>query len=92
MIFRVIAFAALVGIFNCVLIEPALAYQEDSALSQDNEAHCCFLCSSMYHQWVSPGHSPDTPAILASDAIIPSNLSLHIEPFPDSIFHPPLAL
>ena len=92
MVFRIIAFIALIGISNCVLIEPALAYKDDSALSRDDEAHCCLLCSSMHHQWISSGHSPFTPAILALDAIILLNLSLRIEPFPDSIFHPPLAL
>ena len=87
-----LAFVALAGIINCMMIEPVLAYKEDPAVSQTDEAHCCFICHSMHHQWISSAASTFFPNLVPSQDAFPLTTDLRIDPLPASIFHPPLAI
>lgn len=87
----IIAFVALVGILNCVMIEPALAYKEDPAASQTDEAHCCFICHSSHHQWIVSSISSDFPYLVLTGPTVLQELQFLIDPPAGSIFHPPLA-
>ena len=87
------ALAALVGIINLAVLETALAYQEDKVISsQMDETHCCFICHPTHHPWVSSDTLKLTPRILPSQEAVQVKIDLRIDPFPSSIFHPPLAL
>jgi hypothetical protein len=92
LVFRVIAFIALIGIFNCVLIEPALAYKDDPVESQNEETHCCFICHSMHHQWLPSETSTVTLDAVSSQGAFWPTVDFHLDPLPASIFHPPLAI
>lgn len=87
-----IAIVALVGILNCVMIEPALAYKEDPAASQTDKAHCCFICHSSHHQWIASSISSDFPYLVLTGSPVLQELQFLIDPPAGSIFHPPLAL
>ena len=86
------AFVALVGIINCVVIEPAHAYKEDKAVSSTDDAKCCFFCCSLHHQWL-----PLTPGLkvftnLTAMLFVSPAFSFAPDPPAGSIFHPPLAV
>lgn len=87
-----VALVTLVGIFNCILIEPAFAYKEDPAASQKDEAHCCFICHSSHHQWIAGGSSSDFPHLIPTASAVLQETQFLIDPPAGSIFHPPLAL
>jgi len=84
----------LVGILNCVVVEPALAqFQEHHATAAAEEGgHCDFICHSFHHQWIatSPNaliHEPSPSQSLVSERFYGSP-----EPPLRNIFHPPLVL
>lgn len=87
----IVAFVALAGILNCVLIEPAFAYKEDFAANQKDEAHCCFICHSSHHQWIAGNISSDIPYLVPAGPPVLQELQCLIDPPAESIFHPPLA-
>ena len=91
-IISVIAFVALIGIFNCVLVEPAIAYKDDPVVSQNEETHCCFICHSMHHQWLTPKTSTVSPDVIPSQGAFWPTDYFRLDPLPASIFHPPLAI
>ncbi len=91
-VLTLIALITLAGIINCVLIEPALAYKDDPAVSQQEETHCCFICHSMHHVWISPEGSATIPSVLPALGALYLSFVLRIDPPVGSIFHPPLSL
>ena len=89
MVFALIAFVALIGFVNCVLIEQALHHDESPSASQTDKTHGCMICQSVHHQWTAPEGttvvSPTTPLGMR----IPLSVDLDKDLFPASIFHPP---
>ena len=88
-----IAFVALAGMLNCVVLEPAHAYNEDKVVSDtSDDSECCFFCCSVHYQWL-----PSTPSLkvltrLFAMLFIPSAFSFTPDPPTGSIFHPPQVL
>ena len=87
-----LAFVALAGIINCMVVEPALAYKEDSAVAGQDEAHCCFICHSAHHQWAPAGNGMHFPAPLIKADFVPNEGSFYLGSFASSVFHPPQSL
>lgn len=87
------AFVALIGIINCMVIEPAFAYKEDKAACQtSDETHCCFICHSGHHQWTSPATTSMAHRLVVSDHLLVLPFDVQIDPPLGSIFHPPTTL
>jgi hypothetical protein len=88
-----LAFIALAGIINCMVIEPAFAYQEDETACQtESETHCCFICNSAQHQWIS-----SVPTLVAHQMVRSDKFSFSQTDYPGdpplrAIFHPPSIL
>ncbi|MDP3920372.1 MAG: hypothetical protein Q8R76_06165 [Candidatus Omnitrophota bacterium] len=84
---------ALLGILNCVLIEPAFACKDEAPHSeQSGDSDCCFIHCSMHHQWVTAGATALTfNSASAGDYVLNSNTFQPDSPVA-SIFHPPLAI
>ena len=86
-----VALFALVGIIHCVLIEPALAYQEDCQASEGaEEAHCCFVCSPSHHQWFPSQVSANSFDTLSWNDLIHATTHLSLDSPVRPIFHVPL--
>ena len=87
------AFVALAGLINCVVIEPAHAHKDDKAVSSSAEnSKCCSFCCSVHHQWLPSTLSVKAFTNLIAMLFIPAALSFAPDPPTGSIFHPPLAL
>lgn len=89
LVFTLIAFVALMGFLNCVLIEPALHFQEGSSVSQVDKTHGCVICQSGHHQWTAPEASMVVSNTPSFGFKIPLSVDLNKDLFPASIFHPP---
>jgi hypothetical protein len=77
---------------NCVLIEPAFAYQDTASHSESNEdSECCFIHCSACHQWLLSQSSALPQPVWLSGDFIAASLALHYDSPAGSIFHPPLA-
>lgn len=87
-----LAYVALAGIINCVVVEPAFAGKEDGAAAQQDESHCCFICHSSHHQWVPAGNGMHLPAPFVKADFIAIEGSFYPGSFSASIFHPPQSL
>jgi len=87
-----LAFIALAGIINCMVVEPAFAYKEDSADTQQDEAHCCFICHSVHHQWAPASNGMHFPVPLIKADFVPNEGSFYLGSFASSVFHPPQSL
>jgi len=92
MIFNLIAFVALMGFINCVLIEPARHYQEGTSISQTDKAHGCIICQSVHHQWTAPEATNVVSQTTPLGMRVPLSVDLDKDLFPASIFHPPHSL
>ncbi len=88
------ALLALTGLANCVLLEPALAYQ-DEAMHSDSAAEdsdCCFIHCAICHQWtISDDQILTHPNSLSNTALF-EDISFYRGSVSGSIFHPPLAV
>ncbi|HNX69266.1 MAG TPA: hypothetical protein PKI45_07255 [Candidatus Omnitrophota bacterium] len=85
----ILAIVALIGFVNCVLVEPAFAYQEHAAGSSVNDSHGCMICNTGAHQWIAlqpvlPIGVPDF-----THAVYLPSINIPIDPSLGSIFHPP---
>ena len=92
MVFALIAFVALIGFLDCVLIEPALEYSKCPSMSQTDETHGCMMCQSVYHQWTAPEASAFVSRTPSLGMRVPLSSDLYEDIFPASIFHPPHSL
>ena len=87
------AFVALIGLINSVVIEPAHAYKEDKAVSGSaDDSKCCFFCCSIHHQWLSSTPSLKVFTNLTAILVVSPGFSFVPDPPAGSIFHPPLTV
>ena len=88
----IFSLVALIGILNCVLIEPAFAYQDQAAHPEYNEdSDCCFIHCATCHQWVPSTPLTVTHNVQPLDVSIPESPSFHPDSPVGAIFHPPIA-
>jgi hypothetical protein len=87
--FSVFVLIALIGIANCVLIEPAFACHSNVAKCAKEATPSCSMCMPGHHQWIvfqdgNAGNEQPYVSIYRRFA-----LSVNIDPPLGSIFHPP---
>lgn len=84
-------FAALVGILNCTVIEPAFAYDNHCESACQEETNCS-SCHFLHHQWAGFQKSTDISGLLQV-TFLSSELNNLIPESPQgSIFHPPILI
>ena len=84
-------FAALAGILNCALIEPAFACKDEIPHSDSEETECCFIHCSMHHQWAPSSSTVLLHQTAFSGNYIPAASTFRVDSPIEPIFHPPLA-
>ncbi len=85
------ALVALLGIVNCLVLEPALAFQKETVCASDDGCDDCFVCCAMNHQ-ILPSPAIQFLPVNAVSRYIPASFSISLDSPSFSIFHPPLAL
>ena len=84
------AFLLLMGMFNCVALEPAFAYHEDETACQAGEdGHCCFVCHSIHHLWTAAGDGHSLSSLTQQENFLKDRYAMALEPPQRLIFHPP---
>ncbi len=85
----ILAIVALLGMANCVLVEPAFACDEDAAACSMPDCQCCLTCNSASHQWATPQSAHSISIHCLSHSISIPSLAIPVDPPLGSIFHPP---
>lgn len=80
---------ALTGTFNCFVLEPALAFQEETVCVTPDGCDDCLVCCSFSHQLLPSSDAPFTHIHRVS-VFIESNSVTRFDSPSFSIFHPPL--
>lgn len=90
----IVAVIALVGIFNCVVVEPAYAqiHEHQETHEQESDGHCDVICHLSHHVW-----NVESQSILFEQPLVETQAVLHsIQAVPNppvkGIFHPPAVL
>lgn len=87
----VFAIVTLAGIFNCTIIEPAFAYQDECAANCQDTTHCS-ACHFTHHQWVNSQNLVPDVSLLPARVISLEMQNVVLESPQGSVFHPPIAL
>jgi hypothetical protein len=91
-VWTALAFLALLGIANCVLIEPALASRENLVKHTDEVVPCSPMCHFAHHQWLGPQEAFDVNNEMSVVLYSPAPTIANIDPPVGAIFHPPTYL
>lgn len=84
---------ALIGIMNCVLLEPAFAYKDEAVHSESNEdSECCFIHCTTCHMWMTSQSSTSLYNASPAGDLIPGTLAFHHDSPAGSIFRPPITI
>lgn len=90
----IVAVIALVGIFNCVVVEPAYAqiHEHHETHEQESDAHNDMMCPFSHHIWNVESHQMlfEQPLIAREFVSYLSDFSPN--PPVKGIFHPPAVL
>jgi hypothetical protein len=92
MILAGLVYFALIGIANCVLIEPALACHKNVATCAKESAPICTMCNSVHHQWIGAQDVTAENDQMPVSLYRPAPPIVNIDPPVGSIFHPPAYL
>ncbi|OGW81067.1 MAG: hypothetical protein A2Z83_01575 [Omnitrophica bacterium GWA2_52_8] len=84
-----LAVAALSGIINCFVVEPAIAVQEETVCLSDDGHDCCFVCCSFNHQILQSSSASFSPSMGLS-GFVSSSSPVRPDVPVKTIFHPPL--
>ncbi len=86
-------FMVLAGILNCSAIEPVFAsHESDTACQTETDGHCCFVCHSIHHLWISAGDGGSLGSLSPQENFIKDRNALALDPPQRMIFHPPVVL
>jgi len=85
----IVAVVALLGMANCVLVEPAFACEDAAGTCSTPICHDCLVCGSAGHQWLAPQTSQLLSIPGLANAINISSVVIPVDPPFGSIFHPP---
>ena len=86
-------FMVLAGILNCAALEPAFAYHKgDTACQTGDDGHCCFVCHSIHHLWMTAGDGGSLGSLTPQENFLKDRNALALDPPQRMIFHPPAVL
>jgi len=83
----------LLGILNCAVLEPVFAsHESDAACQTEDDGHCCFVCHSIHHLWMTAGDGGAFESLTPQENFIRDRNALVLDPPQRLIFHPPAVL
>jgi len=85
----ILAIVALLGMANCMFVEPAFACNQDTDACSVPASHGCLVCNSASHQLAILQSFPPLDIHGSSGPVIVPSAKITLDPPPGSIFLPP---